>query len=149
LGSSVDDHQGMGSPRGGTGLQPGARVMPARRGNLAALPNVVGALAVLHRTGGGADGARTGRAAPHPGPACPRSHAPCGGLPCAGTQLILAGRVGRGPYAPGAGDHPLRLSAAPLQPALWRARPRVLLPALWGLDPVGVGLSGPGPTAEL
>src|SRR5215813_13230057 len=118
--------------------------MPAGGRDPAALPSALGAVAVLYGTGGAADNTGAGGATPGVGRARAGSHAARAGLPRAGAHVVLARRAGLSPGATRPRHRALRPPAAPRSPALWRARPGVVLPKLCGLDPLGAGLSGPG-----
>ena len=64
LGPALMATKGYAAPEVGASLHPGARAVPAGRGNPSALPRAVWAVAVLSDAGGVPDGARAGRAAP-------------------------------------------------------------------------------------
>src|SRR5215472_14327637 len=118
--------------------------MPAGGRDPAALPSPLGAVAVLCGTRGAPDRTGVGGATPGAGRARAGSHAARAGISCAGAYVVLSRRVGPGPGAARTGPGALRPPAAPRSPALWWARPRVVLPELCGLDSLGAGLPGPG-----
>src|SRR5215813_13959437 len=77
--------------------------MPASGKAGAALSSAAWAMAVLFCARRVTDRAGIGQAAPHPGPACTRSHVPSGSPPGPGDYLALSGRTGPCPSTPGEG----------------------------------------------
>src|SRR5262249_44802514 len=98
-----DGHQRPGSPRSGTCVCPGARVVPVHRGDPAAFSSAVGSVVFFLSTGGVAGGAGVGRTAPPPGPAYAKFYIPPAGPSRPGADLSLLGSIPLGPYPPGPG----------------------------------------------
>src|SRR5262249_3525046 len=75
-GPSIARDQGLCGPGGVTSLRPGARALPAGRGDPAALPGTAGIMELLFDPDGVTDDAGAGGAPPHFGPAYRRPRAP-------------------------------------------------------------------------